>query len=50
MRNNEPYTYEEYLEYMREYDEYLEYLEDKYTYNNRKNSNVSEDVKWETGF
>jgi len=50
MKNNEPYTYEEYLEWDREYREYIE-NKYSYTYKKKNNSNINDkDVKWEPGF
>jgi hypothetical protein len=49
MKNNEPISYEEYLEMDREYSDYEYYISLRDKYRNKVDTS-DDDVKWEPGF
>jgi len=49
MHNNEPMSYEEYLEWDREYRDYEYYISLRDKYKNKVDTS-DDDVKWEPGF
>lgn len=49
MKNNEPMSYEEYIEWDREYTDYEYYISLRDKYWNRVDTS-NDDVRWEPGF